>query len=82
MNELKPIEPLVITKGVKSVTINPNFRHIVFMSLEAFAAIGESFLNDPNNPLPAGTPVYVVEDIETAAKIYELLDTRVTSGSN
>lgn len=74
---LKPLEAIPITHGAKAVKIDPDAKYLVFISAEDFNRMGENFINDPHNPLPAGTPIYIVDDIDNAVRIYQILDVKV-----
>lgn len=78
MEPLKPLEAIPITHGMNMIKVDPEAKYIVFITNEIDI---EKFICDPSNPIPAGTPVYVVDDIERAIRIYEILDTRVTHGN-
>ena len=78
LDPLKPLDAIPITHGMKVVKVDPDAKYIVFITNEIDI---EAFVCDPSNPIPAGTPVYVVEDIDRAVKIYQILDTRVTHGN-
>lgn len=80
LKPLDPLEAIPVTHGMKMVKVDPDAKYIVFMSFEDFERIGEHFMTDPLNPLPAGTPIYVVEDTEKSARIYEILDTKISNG--
>ena len=80
MDELKPLEPKVVTHGVATIEINPNSKYIVFIDRKQIDQ--DAFCQDAYLPIPAGTPVWAVDDINTAIKIYELLDTRLVYGTD
>lgn len=83
---LKPLEPLEavpITHGVVMVKVDLAAKYIVFVSATGVGMDVEEFIHhfstDTNNPLPAGTPIYVVDDIDRAVRIYEVFDTHLVT---
>jgi len=85
MQPLKPLEAIPITHGNPAliVKVDPLAKHVVFINSELMPISQiDQFTSDPNNPLPAGTPVYIINgDLDQAIRIYEIFDSRLTSGS-
>jgi DMSO/TMAO reductase YedYZ molybdopterin-dependent catalytic subunit len=86
MKPLEPLEAVPITHGVAMVKVDPAAKYVVFVSATGIGMDVEIFVHhfstDANNPLPAGTPIYVVDDIDRAVRIYEILDTKVGSSGS
>jgi hypothetical protein len=85
MQPMKPLEAIPITHGNPTVIVkvDPLAHHVVFInSLMVDPKQIDLFVTDEANPLPAGTPVYIINgDLDQAVRIYEIFDSRLTSGS-
>jgi hypothetical protein len=81
---LEPLETVAITHGLTAAKIDPSARYLVFISADQDdGRFIEDFIHSSMNPLPAGTPVYVIHgDIDRAIRIYEIFDTHITHGAN